>query len=270
MGIIQRFSTQFKEILHDSELLLILAKRDISVRYKQTYLGISWAIVRPVLTMLVFLFAFKNVAKIQDLSGYPIQLVIFSGILFWNLFSTTFQSVSNSILTNGNLISKVYFPRLIICLSSTAVSLVDFFVGLIVYLILTFSLGHSISIHIIFLPIALILTLLSSLGFGILFASFSVKYRDLLQLIPLVVQYGFFVTPIVYTSQSLIDSKWFIYYSIINPLAGLVEFFRFGLIDDYRLFDINILFIAIGSTLFIFLLSLYIFHRREDSFVDHL
>jgi lipopolysaccharide transport system permease protein len=270
MGIIQRFNTQFKEILHDSELLFILAKRDISVRYKQTYLGVSWAIVRPVLTMLVFLFAFKNVAKIQDLSGYPIQLVIFSGILFWNLFATTFQSVSNSIISNGNLISKVYFPRLIICLSSMAVSLVDFFVGLIVYVILVFALGQSLSLHILYLPIALVLTLLTSLGFGILFASFSVKYRDLLQIIPLIVQYGFFVTPIVYTSQSLIGSKWYIYYSILNPLAGLVEFFRYGLLVEYRLFDIHILFISAASTIFLFLISLFVFHRREDSFVDHL
>lgn len=270
MGIIQRFNTQFKEILHDSELLFILAKRDISVRYKQTYLGVSWAIVRPVLTMLVFLFAFKNVAKIQDLSGYPIQLVIFSGILFWNLFATTFQSVSNSIISNGNLISKVYFPRLIICLSSMAVSLVDFFVGLIVYIILVFALGHTLSIHIIYLPIALILTLLTSLGLGILFASFSVKYRDLLQIIPLIVQYGFFVTPVVYTSQSLIHSKWYIYYSILNPLAGLVEFFRFGLLEEYRLFDLNILLLSATSTIVVFLFSLFVFHRREDSFVDHL
>ena len=270
MGIFKRFNSQFKEILHDSELLFILAKRDISVRYKQTYLGVGWAIVRPVLTMLVFLFAFKNVAKIQDLSGFPIQLVIFSGILFWNLFATTFQSVSNSIIVNGNLISKVYFPRLIICLSSMAVSLIDFLVGLVIYIILAFALGQSISIHIFLLPLALILTLLSSLGFGILFASFSVKYRDLLQIIPLVVQYGFFVTPIVYTSQSLIGSKWFIYYSLINPLAGLVEFFRYSLLVKYHLFNPQILWISVASTLFIFSLSLFVFHKREDSFVDHL
>ena len=121
--------SKFKEISQDYELLVILAKRDISVRYKQTILGVAWAVIRPMATMLVFLFAFKNVANIKDFSGYPIQLVIFSGILFWNYFANGFQSISQSILINGNLISKVYFPRLIICISSLAVTLVDFLVG---------------------------------------------------------------------------------------------------------------------------------------------
>jgi lipopolysaccharide transport system permease protein len=108
------YSKLFSEIFQERELLYILAKRDISIRYKQTYLGIIWAIIRPVLTMLVFLFAFKNVAKISDISGHPLQLVIFSGVIIWNLFANTFQAVSNSILANNNLVSKVYFPRLVI------------------------------------------------------------------------------------------------------------------------------------------------------------
>ena len=116
------YTKLFSEIFQERELLYILAKRDVSIRYKQTYLVIIWAIIRPVLTMLVFLFAFKNVAKIGDISGFPIQLVIFSGVIFWNLFANTFQAVSNSILANNNLVSKVYFPRLIIAFSSIAVT----------------------------------------------------------------------------------------------------------------------------------------------------
>jgi lipopolysaccharide transport system permease protein len=173
-------------------------------------------------TMLVFLFAFKNVANIKDFSGYPIQLVIFSGILFWNYFANGFQSISQSILINGNLISKVYFPRLIICISSLAVTLVDFFVGLLVYLLLLLGLHQPISETIIYLPLALLITTIFSLGLGLIFASFAVKYRDLLQAIPLIVQYGFFVTPIEYTSNVFITKSWYPLYSILNPLASFV------------------------------------------------
>ena len=193
--------TKYKEIGKDYELLVILAKRDISVRYKQTILGLAWAIVRPITTMLVFLFAFKNVANIKDFSGFPIQLVIFSGILFWNYFANGFQSISQSILVNSNLISKVYFPRLIICISSLAVTFVDFFVGLIVYIFLLIGLNQPLTASIFLLPIALLITTLFSLGLGLIFASFAIKYRDILQVIPLIVQYGFFVTPIGYTSN---------------------------------------------------------------------
>ena len=118
-------TSNFK-LSNNLELLLILAKRDISVRFKQTALGMIWAIIRPITTMLVFLFAYKNITNISNISGYPIQIVIYSGILFWNLFVNSFQSVSSSILLSSNLISKVHFPRLIILFSAIAVSFIDF------------------------------------------------------------------------------------------------------------------------------------------------
>jgi len=265
-----KFINKYKEIKKDYELLVILAKRDISVRYKQTFLGIIWAIIRPMATMLVFLFAFKNVANIKDFSGYPIQLVIFSGILFWNYFSNGFQSISQSILVNGNLISKVYFPRLIICISSLAVTLVDLLVGLIVYVILLFGLNQPVSESIFLLPLALLITTLFSLGLGLIFASFAVKYRDLLQAIPLIVQYGFFVTPIVYTSSELMGKSWYPIYLWLNPLASFVEFFRFCLIPNYPIHSINGLFIAIFISTVTFFIGLWIFDVKEDSFVDFL
>ncbi len=261
---------KFKEISQDYELLVILAKRDISVRYKQTVLGVAWAIIRPMATMLVFLFAFKNVANIKDFSGYPIQLVIFSGILFWNFFANGFQSISQSILVNGNLISKVYFPRLIICISSLAVTLVDFFVGLIVYLLLLLGLQQPISETIFFLPIALLITTIFSLGIGLIFASFTVKYRDLLQVIPLIVQYGFFVTPIVYTSNEFVSKTWYPIYSVLNPLASFVELFRYCLISNYSIFSFYNFIIAGFTSIVVLILGIWVFDIREDSFVDHL
>jgi lipopolysaccharide transport system permease protein len=262
--------SKFKEISDDYELLIILAKRDIAVRYKQTILGVAWAVIRPMATMLVFLFAFKNVANIKDFSGYPIQLVIFSGILFWNFFANGFQSISQSILVNGNLISKVYFPRLIICISSLAVTLVDFIVGLLVYMLLLIGLQQPLTETLLFIPLALLITTIFSLGLGLIFASYAIKYRDILQAIPLIVQYGFFVTPIVYTSNEFIGKSWYPLYSLLNPLASFVEFFRFCLIPNYSLFSLNSLLIAGVTSIIIFIIGLLVFDVREDSFVDHL
>lgn len=264
------FKKLFSEIYQERELLYILAKRDVSIRYKQTYLGIIWAIIRPVLTMLVFLFAFKNVAKISDISGFPIQLVIFSGVIIWNLFANTFQAVSNSILVNNNLVSKVYFPRLIIAFSSVAVSLFDFLIGLIVYVILSLYLLHSLPITLILLPIVVILTLLFSVGLGLIFCSYSVKYRDFLQLIPLVVQYGFFVSPIVYTAKSLQISTWFNFYAFLNPLVGIVEVARLLLITGYQILSFDFIYLSVSTCVITFFLGIYVFTQKESSFVDYL
>jgi lipopolysaccharide transport system permease protein len=264
------YTRLFSEIYQERELLYILAKRDVSIRYKQTYLGIIWAIIRPVLTMLVFLFAFKNVAKISDISGYPIQLIIFSGVIFWNLFANTFQAVSNSILANNNLVSKVYFPRLIIAFSSIAVSLFDFLIGLIVYVILSLYLIHTLPVSLLLLPLAVILTLLFSVGLGLLFCSYSVKYRDFLQMIPLVVQYGFFVSPIVYTAKSLQISNWFNIYAFINPLVGIVETARLLLITGYEVDSYDFIYLSICTCFIIFFLGIYVFTQKENSFVDYL
>jgi len=252
------------------ELLLILAKRDISVRFKQTALGLIWAIIRPITTMLVFLFAYKNVTNISNISGYPIQIVIYSGILFWNLFANSFQSVSSSILVSSNLISKVYFPRLIILFSAIAVSLIDFLFGLFVYFILAFYFKISITYNLFLLPIVVLITLFFSIGLGAIFATYSVKKRDLLQIIPIIVQYGFFVTPIVYTSLEFNLKPWFRIYTFINPLVGLVEFFRLTLISGYHVLSINEILISIISSISIFAIGLFIFQLKKDTFVDHL
>jgi lipopolysaccharide transport system permease protein len=262
-------TSNFK-LSNNLELLLILAKRDISVRFKQTALGMIWAVIRPITTMLVFLFAYKNVTNISNISGYPIQIVIYSGILFWNLFANSFQSVSNSILLSSNLISKVYFPRIIILFSSIAVSLIDFLFGLFVYFILAIYFKINISHNLFLLPIIVLITLFISIGLGAVFASFSVKKRDLLQLIPIIVQYGFFVTPIVYTSLEFNLKPWFKIYTIFNPLVGLVEFFRFTLISGYHVLALNTILISIFSSISIFVLGLIIFQLKKDTIVDHL
>lgn len=267
MALLNIFNFRFS---NNFELFLILAKRDVSVRFKQTALGMIWAIIRPITTMLVFLFAYKNVTNISNISGYPIQIVIYSGILFWNLFANSFQSVSNSIMLSSNLITKVYFPRMIILFSAIAVSLVDFIFGFLVYLILALYFNINISYNLFFLPVAVLITLFISIGLGAIFASFSVRKRDFLQIIPIIVQYGFFVTPIVYTSLEFYSKSWFKMYTLINPLVGLVEFFRFSLIGGYNILSFSEILISIFSSILIFVIGLFVFNFKKDTFVDYL
>lgn len=267
MIFLKKINFQFTNSL---ELFLILSKRDINVRFKQTVLGMIWAIIRPITTMLVFLFAYKNVTNISNLSGYPIQIVIYSGILFWNLFANSFQAVSNSVLLSSNLISKVYFPRMIILFSAIAVSLIDFLFGLFVYFLLAIYFKINISFNLFFLPFAVLATLFISIGLGAIFASFSVRKRDFLQIIPIIVQYGFFITPIVYTSIEIQLKPWFKLYTFINPLVGLVEFFRFSLIKGYHVLTLSEISMSIFISIFIFVIGLIVFHFKKDTFVDYL
>ena len=260
-----------KGILEHWDLLFILAKRDISVRYKQTLLGFLWALIRPLLTMLIFLFFYKKAAKIQDISGYPIQLIIFSGLIFWFYFTNSLQAVSNSILINANLVTKVYFPRVILCLSSFAVPLLDFLVGFLFYAILSLYFGYGLHFNWLALLLGLFLASVLSLGIGMLFAAWSVKYRDLQQLLPLIIQYGLFVSPILFTTQTLMNQvQGLDWYAYVNPLLGVVELFRFGLISDYSLFDSSMLWPSIPGIIICLGLGIFMFKSKEDSFVDYI
>jgi lipopolysaccharide transport system permease protein len=259
-----------KEVFAEKDLLLILAKRDITVRYKQTMLGILWAIIRPVATMFVFIFAFKQIPSLKTSEAYPFQLILFSGILIWNYFANSFQAVSNSLLVNSNLISKVYFPRLIIAFSSIAVSLLDLLIGLLVFIILDVYYENPIPFSIIYFPMAILLTTFFSVGLGLILGSYSIKYRDILQIIPIVVQYGFFISPVVYTVSSLLTKTWFNYYLIFNPVVGLIEIARYYLLGGYQSISSQQILATAGSSIVFFVVGLIIFNKREDSFVDHL
>lgn len=259
-----------KEVIADKDLLFILAKRDITVRYKQTSLGILWAIIRPVATMFVFIFAFNQVPELSATSKYPIQLVLFSGILIWNYFANSFQAVSNSLLVNSNLISKVYFPRLIIAFSAISVAILDLLIGVVVYLLMAIYFSQPLSIYLLYFPAIVILITLFSVGLGLIMGSYSVKYRDILQIIPIIVQYGFFISPVVFTAQSILGKSWFNYYLVINPIVGLIEMSRVILLDSYQSISIYQMFITSLTTIFIFICGILIFTKRENAFVDHL
>lgn len=262
-------NSYFKEIFDNLGLIYILAKRDLKVRYSQTVLGIFWSFVKPISTLLVFIFMFKKIANISEIKGVPIQLIILSGIISWNFFSNSFNSVSSCISQNSNLITKVYFPRLILAISTLAVSIVDFLFSLIVFIALSIYFDNGITFEIIGVPLALFFTCLLSLGIGLLFASNSIKYRDLNHVGPLIIQYGFFVTPVIYSVQSVSLNEYMPIYYIINPLVGIIEMIRFSLLDNYF---VNWVFISysIVSIIFIFIIGISVFIKNEKSFVDYL
>ncbi len=260
----------WKDLWRFKELLVILALRDITVKYKQTFVGIAWAIFRPVLTVSVFVFAFDKVAKIENKSTIPLQVIIFTGVIFWNFFSISFQQVSNSITNNANLVSKVYFPRLLMPISSVAVPLLDFIVGFAVMIPFLIYKGFPPTINILFVPFFLILSFFASTSLGIIFASLNVQYRDFQQIAPLIVQYGFFVCPIAYPIASIQEKSWYPIYQWVNPLAGVIEGFRWCLIPNYQDFHWNTI---IPSVIFISITtaaSVIFFRKKEKSFVDYI
>lgn len=224
-----------KEYLEDvfryRELFYFLAWRDIVVRYRQTFLGIVWAIVRPLLTMAVFAFVFGKVAHLAtEQVSYP--LFILSGLLPWMLFAGSLIDTSLSLVNNIHMISKVYFPRIILPISDIMVHLVDFFISLGLLLVLLFFSGHLNHWSILGLPLFIGLTFLLCLGTGLWLSAGSVRYRDFRFIVPFLVQFGVFISPVGYSSFLLSESMQWIYF--LNPMVGIIEGFRWCCFGTYH------------------------------------
>lgn len=209
------------------ELVWILALRDISVRYKQSLLGVSWVLLRPLVTMLVFTFVFEKIARLPSEGQLPYSLMVLSGLIPWILFSTSLPDIANSLVGNANLIGKVFFPRLAIPISSLSNSIVEFLVGVALLLVFMLLYGVAFSWQLLFLPVFAILALFASVGLGLWWATLNVRYRDFRFLIPFVVQIGLYVTPIGFSSQ-LVPEKWKpLFY--MNPMVSVVDGFRWAI-----------------------------------------
>ncbi|NOT76642.1 MAG: ABC transporter permease [Cyclobacteriaceae bacterium] len=248
------------------ELFYILSWRDIKVRYKQTVIGAAWSILRPLLTTLIFTVVFNKVAKLGAPPQYPYIILVFTGMLPWNFFSTALSEASNSLIGNTNLISKVYFPRMIIPASSIITSLVDFAVsfGILVVMMIYYQVIPSGNVWM--LPFFIVLSLLASLGIGLYITALNVKYRDFRYIIPFVVQIGLYVTPVGFSS-SIVPEKWRIWYSI-NPMVGVVDGFRWCIIGDPLYIPGFIL--SISVTAFFLVLGIWYFRKTEKSFADNI
>ena len=246
------------------ELVYILSWRDIKIRYKQTVMGASWGIIRPLVTTIIFTVVFNRIAHLQNPSAAPYILMVSAGMLPWQFFATALGETSNSVIGNAGLITKVYFPRLIIPLSSVFTSLVDFAVAFIIIIVMMIWFQFLPGWQIVFLPLLIILLVACALGVGLYLTALNVKYRDFRHLIPFVIQIGLYVTPVAFSSKS-IPANWRIWYSL-NPMAGIVDGFRWSLLND-TLYWPGLL-ISIMITIILLFNGIRFFRKMELSFVD--
>ena len=218
----------WKDLWRYRELFYILSWRDIKVRYKQTVIGAAWSIIRPLLTTIIFTIIFSRVARLENPGNAPYALMVFAGMLPWQFFSNALSESSNSLIGNANLITKVYFPRLIIPASSVITSLVDLGISFILILCMFAWYGYMPSWHIIFLPLFVLLAFTCSFGIGLYLTAVNVKYRDFRYIIPFIVQFGLYISPVGFNSF-VISEKYRMLYSL-NPMVGVIDGFRWSLL----------------------------------------
>lgn len=255
---------EFKELWEYRDLLRLLAWRDIKVRYKQTVLGVSWAVLQPLLTMVVFTFVFGRLAKVPS-DGLPYPVFSFSALVPWSFFSTTLTQSANSLVSNANMIKKVYFPRLIVPMSCSAAALVD--MGLAFMVLCLFMAGYGIppTWNIVWLPLFVLLALMTALGTGLWFASLNVRYRDVRYIMPFLLQFWLLATPVAYPA-SLLNQPWRTIYSL-NPMVGVVEGFRWALIGSGNPPD-AVLFVSVLAAMITLFTGVLFFRRMESTFAD--
>jgi lipopolysaccharide transport system permease protein len=247
------------------ELFRVLAWRDISVRYKQTVIGAAWALIRPFLTMVVFTIIFGKIAQLPS-QGAPYALLVFAAMLPWTLFSTALADASNSLVSNANLISKVYFPRLIVPAAAVVVSLVDFLISLAILVMLMVWYQYLPGWQILLLPLFVAMAFLASLGPSLWITALNVKYRDFRYVIPFVVQFGLYVSPVGFSS-SIIPEQWRLLYSL-NPMVGVIDGFRWCILGAGNAIYAPGFFISIGVTAFFLWFGVRQFRKTEMSFAD--
>ena len=256
----------WRDIWAYRELFAILAWRDVSVRYKQTAIGVAWAIVQPLLTMIVFTIVFGRVAKLPTEGNAPYPIMVYAGMLPWFLFSSLLSGGSNSLVTNANLIGKVYFPRIIVPVAAGAVALVDFSINFALLGVLMLWFRFLPSWHLIFLPFFIVLALLASLGPALLMTAMNVKYRDFRYIIPFVVQFGIYVSPVGFSS-SVVPAKWRFWYSL-NPVVGAIDGFRWCVLGGKSTLYLPGFFLSLGIVALFLWLGIAYFRRTEKTFAD--
>ncbi len=220
----------WRDIWRYRELFYILSWRDIKVRYKQTTLGVLWAIIRPLLTMIVFTFVFGRLAHMKVEGNAPYAIMVFAGLLPWQFFSNALSESSGSLVDNQNLITKVYFPRLIIPASSVVTSSIDFLISFGILLLLFLVYGYIPPLQILFIPLFAIIAFAASFGPGLYLTALNVKFRDFRYIIPFVVQFGLYISPVGFSSN-LVPDKWKWAYAL-NPMVGVIDGFRWCIIKN--------------------------------------
>jgi lipopolysaccharide transport system permease protein len=257
--------SSLKELLQYKELFWFLAWRDILVRYKQTLIGIAWSVIRPLVTMLILTFVFGRLAKLPS-DGIPYPLLVFTATLPWQFFSSAITEISNSVVINMNLVTKVYFPRIIIPSSSIIVCFVDFVIASSILFIMMIFYDFSPGINILFLPLFILLAALTAFGFGLLISALNVKYRDFRYIVPFLVQVGLYISPVGFNTKIIPDGFKFIY--SLNPMVGVIDGFRWAILGIEQNFNHLSITISVIIVLLMNVFSVYYFFKSETKFAD--
>jgi lipopolysaccharide transport system permease protein len=253
-----------EEIWRYRELLYFLAWRDIQIRYKQTAIGVLWVVVQPLASILVFSLFFGQLAKIPS-NGAPYPLFVFAALLPWQVFSRAMMEASNSLVTDQRLVSRVYFPRILVPLASVTAALFDFAITFLLFLALMLVYGVHPGMNVLFLPIFLFLMAATALGVSFWLAPLNIEYRDVTYVLPFLTQIWMFLTPVVYPS-TLVPAKWRFLYGL-NPLAGVVEGFRWALLGTGP-GPSPMLFASSAIAIILVVTGIVWFRRRERTFTD--
>jgi lipopolysaccharide transport system permease protein len=248
------------------ELFRVLAWRDLSVRYKQTVIGVLWALIRPVLGMLVFTIIFGQIARLPSDGTAPYPLMVLAGILPWTLFSTGLSEASNSLINNANLISKVYFPRLIVPTATVVVALVDFLISFSILVLMMAWYQFLPGWQILVLPVFLLLAFFASVGPALWITALNVKYRDFRYIITFIVQFGLYVSPVGFSS-SVVPEQWRLLYSL-NPMVGVIDGFRWCILGGQSELYAPGLAMSVGVAAFFLWFGIRRFRAMEKSFAD--
>ncbi len=255
----------WKDLWRFRELFLFYSWKDILVRYKQTVMGVAWSVLRPLLAMVVFTYIFGSIANLPS-DGVPYPILVYSAMLPWQFFANSFSEASNSLVGNANIITKIYFPRLIIPTSSVIVSMVDILISFVILAVIMLIYRYIPPVQMVTIPIFFFIALLISLGGGYLVAALNVQYRDFKYVVPFIVQFGLFVSPVGFSS-SVIPEKWRLLYSI-NPMVGVIDGFRWAILGGTNELYYPSVIISIVLSFIIFLLGIWYFRRVEKTFAD--
>lgn len=258
------FFLNFREFLHYKDLMYSLVLRDIKIVYKQSVLGVGWAIIKPLITVLVYILIFGKIAKLRT-DGIPQHLFFFSGLVPWLYFSTALASSSSSLSANANILTKVYFPRLILPLTPVLSKLMDFFIAMIMFIVMMFWSDFYPGINILYFPLIFFMLILTISGAGLLLSALSVQYRDINHASGYLMQLLLFISP-VFVSVSYIPQEYMKIYAF-NPLVGIMEGFRASLLGVYPM-PWDLILPGMISAFLIFILGILVFNRAEKSFAD--
>jgi len=255
----------WRDLYRYRELFYFLSWRDILVRYKQTVIGIAWAVIRPFLTMVVFTIVFGKLAKLPS-GGAPYPILVFSAVLPWQFFANALSETSNSLIGNANLISKIYFPRLIIPASSVITSFVEFLISGIILVALIIWYQFVPGWRVVTLPFFVAIAFAASIGCGLWLAALNVKYRDFRYIIPFIVQFGLFISPVGFSS-SIVPAKWRLLYSL-NPMVGVIDGFRWAIIGGGTSIYWPGFFLSLLLVVILFITGIWYFRKTEKTFAD--